>query len=241
MKSSRLATIIIGDAEHTYSLRKSRRARRLLLHVEHDGSIEVVIPWYVSYREAQQFAAQKHAWLKRTIDKHSQIRSRIPQRRLISGEKLPFFGEVYTLDVTIEPERKKRLIRDAENILRICVTSRKDVHEAVISWYKRKVKDYFTGQSITMGNKLGVRVQRIAVRDTKTQWGSCHQQKGTLTFHWRLALGPERAARYVVAHEVAHLKYANHSDRFWETVEYLVPSYEDDRRWLRQHSHSLMF
>lgn len=241
MKSSRLATITIKDKQYSYRLRRSRRAKRLLLHVELDGTIEAVIPWYVSYREAQRFVAEKKAWLKRTLVKHHELRSRTPQRELASGEELPFFNETYTLDVIIEPGRKKRLIRDRDNVLYIRVASPSGVRDAVMGWYKHKAKDYFTGQSIGMANKLGVKVQRVAVRDTKTQWGSCNKQKGALTFHWRLALGPENIARYVVAHEVVHLKYANHSDRFWKAVAHLLPSAKHDRRWLRQNSHLLTF
>lgn len=30
---------------------------------------------------------------------------------------------------------------------------------------------------------------------------------------------------YVIAHELAHLKYLNHSKSYWETLEMLYPNY----------------
>ena len=40
------------------------------------------------------------------------------------------------------------------------------------------------------------------------------------------------AARYIVAHEVAHLVELNHSPRFWSLVETLFPGHAEARRAL---------
>jgi predicted metal-dependent hydrolase len=38
---------------------------------------------------------------------------------------------------------------------------------------------------------------------------------------------------YVVAHELAHLRVMDHSHRFWETVESVVPDYDLLRQQLK--------
>jgi predicted metal-dependent hydrolase len=58
-------------------------------------------------------------------------------------------------------------------------------------------------------------------------------------FSWRLIMAPEDILAYVAAHEVAHLKHMNHSNDFWETVEYLFGSYKKERTWLKQNGSSL--
>src|SRR5574337_1828268 len=50
-----------------------------------------------------------------------------------------------------------------------------------------------------------------------------------------LALAPPAALRYVLAHELCHLKVRNHSPRFWAQVEHLFPDWHEQRDWLRQH------
>ena len=45
---------------------------------------------------------------------------------------------------------------------------------------------------------------------------------------------PPRLLDYVVAHEVAHLIEMNHSARFWDIVEQLVPNHALRRKELRQ-------
>jgi predicted metal-dependent hydrolase len=45
---------------------------------------------------------------------------------------------------------------------------------------------------------------------------------------------PRSALKYVVAHEVAHKFTKRHSERFWQVVENLYPSYEKGRNALEQ-------
>jgi hypothetical protein len=57
---------------------------------------------------------------------------------------------------------------------------------------------------------------------------------------WRLIFAPYEAMDYVIAHEVAHLKYMDHSDRFWDLCADLSENYEAGRTWMRKHGQSLM-
>jgi predicted metal-dependent hydrolase len=87
-----------------------------------------------------------------------------------------------------------------------------------------------------MGECLERKVAAVTVRDTTSRWGSC-TRTGRLSFSWRLILAPEPVLTYVVAHEVAHLKYMDHSPAFWRTVKWLLPDggMDSAREWLRSH------
>jgi predicted metal-dependent hydrolase len=87
--------------------------------------------------------------------------------------------------------------------------------------------------------RLGVEYTRIAVRDTRTRWGSC-SPRGTLSFSWRLVLAPAQVLEYVVVHELCHLRIHDHSPRFWRFLEQARPGYEAERRWLYEHGWELL-
>ncbi|MHB8470782.1 MAG: M48 family metallopeptidase [Gaiellaceae bacterium] len=87
--------------------------------------------------------------------------------------------------------------------------------------------------------ELGVRYERIEIRDQRTRWGSC-STRGTLSFNWRLVLAPFEVLDYVVVHEVCHLREANHSRRFWQLVESRRPDWRVQRDWLREHGPELL-
>ncbi len=74
---------------------------------------------------------------------------------------------------------------------------------------------------------------------TKSQWGSCtHDNK--LQFSWRLIMTPITVLNYVVIHELAHTTQKNHSRAFWDVVRRHCPSYNRQRKWLKEHGNSLV-
>ncbi len=65
----------------------------------------------------------------------------------------------------------------------------------------------------------------ITFRNNKTRWGSC-STKNRLSFNIWLLKFPLETIEYVVVHELAHIKYKNHSKEFWSFVESFLPDYK---------------
>jgi predicted metal-dependent hydrolase len=85
---------------------------------------------------------------------------------------------------------------------------------------------------------LGVAAKRITVRDTKSRWGSC-SATGALSFSWRLIMAPPFVLDYLAAHEVAHLRELNHSQRFWKLTHQLCPRTDEAEAWLKTYGSAL--
>lgn len=70
----------------------------------------------------------------------------------------------------------------------------------------------------------------------RTRLAQCNTETGVLTFS-RYAIDgmPERALRYLVLHELAHLLEANHSARFWAHVALHEPDYKRQRAIAQAH------
>jgi predicted metal-dependent hydrolase len=80
-------------------------------------------------------------------------------------------------------------------------------------------------------------VRRLSLSSATTRWGSANAN-GSVRLHWRLIHHPLATIDYVVAHELAHLREMNHSERFWSVVRSVVPEYEAARRELRRSEQS---
>lgn len=132
-----------------------------------------------------------------------------------------------------EAERERARSREGCNAFLLPGTA---AEEAV---YRAQAADIFARKAAYYAARMGVTFNRITIRDQKTRWGSC-SSKGNLNFNWRLVLAPVPVLDYVVVHELAHRREMNHSSRFWDIVEEMMPDYQIHRRWLREHGGSLM-
>ena len=79
----------------------------------------------------------------------------------------------------------------------------------------------------------GLKPNRIRVREIKYAWGSCSSGKN-ITINKKLISYSESTIRYVILHELCHLKYMNHSKKFWNLVETYMPNYKEAKKELKK-------
>lgn len=223
-----------------YTIRRSRRAKNLLLHVDMAGEVELVVPWHVSFREGEKFVREQAEWLERTRRAKARQRLAVPKRRLVTGEKLPVFGRECELKLGVEPGRKRTWFSDSNNQVQLRVGGRREVRPALARWYRKKAQIYFEERARAYSRLLRVRVAKVVVSDARSQWGSCMNKSRRVSLQWRLALGPPALADYVVAHEVAHLRERRHTPAFWRQVQLLDEEFEAHRGWLRRYGYTLV-
>ncbi len=143
-------------------------------------------------------------------------------------------------------QKNREWIRRTQAQLQNRAREQKDYRERLPEWTK---EDYEKHQELARqvlqrraeyyARQMQVSYGRVAVKDQKTRWGSC-SAKGNLNFNWRLILAPGEVLDYVVVHELAHRREMNHSVRFWNLVESVLPDYQQRKRWLKENGDRLM-
>lgn len=225
-----IQTIVLRDGtEIPVAVRRSTRAQRILLHVgAYDGQVELVLPPGCSAGEGLSFARSQEPWLTRQL---SRIGEAVP---FADGARFPLLGEPITIrrcdGASAVPQLDDR---------ELIVGGRPDtVAGRVRRWIRGRALSEIELRAHGLATEVGRTPRRITVRDTRSRWGSCTRD-GNLNFSWRLVMAPEHVLDYVVAHEVAHLRELNHSDRFWTVVADICPEHKAARRWLRAHGAEL--
>lgn len=79
------------------------------------------------------------------------------------------------------------------------------------------------------------RCLKVRLRRTLSRWGSCDKRERVIMLSSKLLLVEQKLLDYVCVHELAHLKYADHSDLFWDLVEQKMPDWKTQRRRLRKY------
>ena len=209
--------------------RRNPRARRAQLRVDSARRhVALTLPPGFRSPQAEAFLQRHSGWLA------SQIASLPAARPFQDGAELAFRGQPYRICHRAD-------LRGAVQV------HGNDLHVGgAAEFLSRRVADWLRAQAraelsqaatmLAAGNDL--RPRRIAVRELHSRWGSC-AANGNLSFAWRLILAPPEVLTYVAAHEVAHLRHANHGPDFWSLVRQMHPAADAARRWLRDRGPTL--
>lgn len=217
---------MVIDGDIPVAVKRSSRARRMTLRVVRaGGDVVLTLPERVPLAEGRAFAQSRAGWLRR-------MRESLPAIAVVRhGVQLPVGG----LPVLVTPA-KGRLVRLEAG--RLLVPEGRPAGVVVAAWLKQRARSALAQACDRHAQVLGRPFAALALRDTRSRWGSCTHD-GRLMFSWRLAMAPPEVLDYVAAHEVAHLRHMDHSAAFWACCEQLKPGYAPLRQWLREHGHEL--
>ncbi len=91
------------------------------------------------------------------------------------------------------------------------------------SFYKKEIDKFIPTLVEKYSNLMQLFPTKISYRKNKRTWGSCNY-KNELNFNILLMRYPVYIMEYIVVHELAHIKYKNHSKSFYSLVEKFCPN-----------------
>lgn len=223
---------------HPFRIRFNPRARRVKLKVLRDASLEVVAPPGTSERAIRRFVDANGDWVDRAL-------ARLPARRPDGPETGPF-PEVLRLRALeqLAPvawyESARRCFRWNEGGLRIGLPRREaDIaHAVLVGALKARASGQLAPRVAALARQHGKQFGRLTWRNQKTRWGSC-SSNGNISLNVRLLFLPPQLVDYVIAHELTHLDHPDHSPRFWNALEAMLPGSRRHRGAIRDADHLL--
>lgn len=221
--------VLPGSPPVEVHLKRSARARRFSLRVSRlDGKVTLSMPVRAREGEALAFLKGNEDWLRQTL-------SAMP------GPTLQAVGPGTAIHVEGDPlvltPAAGRGVR-AEGGHLLVPGSPETMGPRVAAWLKVLARDRLATASTHYARLVGRQYSSLAIRDTRSRWGSCSPD-GRLMYSWRLIMAPPAVLDYVVAHEVAHLVELNHSPAYWKVVTSICPDWKDHRAWLKTHGNTL--
>jgi hypothetical protein len=210
------------------------RRRTLAIIVEDDGRLVVRAPMRLAARLIDEFVSSKQKWIAAKQEQARMKATRASPRRFVSGEQFLFLGESFRLE--IKPDQARPLIFNGGFSLSSAALPRaRTVFER---WYRRQALRVISERVDRLAAEHGFEHHGVRVTAARKQWGSCGP-RGNLRFAWRLVMAPPAIIDYVVVHELVHLRYRNHSKRFWGKVKSVLPDFRQREAWLEENDYLL--
>lgn len=227
-----------------YTVRESRRAKRILIRMDVKRGLEIVYPVGVHQPEPDELLLQHQDWVLEIVEKARAHRAKAFRRRYVQGAVFQYLGDDVTVNLLPPSGRKGHQVRLVGGRLDVSLPNdgrdAAAVRAAIEDFYRQQAKDYLPARTRQIAAALGFEYGRVRIKNQKTRWGSC-SIKRNLNFNLRLMMAPPGAVDYVIIHELCHLAYMNHSKPFWNLVAKHCPNYEHWRRWFKQNSRYLVF
>lgn len=214
-------------------LRRRPAARRLILRVSQaTGEAILTMPARTPVSTALRFAQSHAGWIAVRLAK-------VPDKTAFEpGAELPLRGVVHRI-VQRGTRSGATLAQVSDGAPTISVSCEEaHVPRRVKDFLQREARADLMRAIEAYTAALGQGPKRVTLRDTRSRWGSC-TAAGELNFSWRLILAPPVVLDYLVAHEMAHLREMNHSQRFWRLVGDLCPNVDEAEAWLKRNGAGL--
>lgn len=82
-------------------------------------------------------------------------------------------------------------------------------------------------------------VNTISFKYYKSKWGECTSRKD-ISINTILLFCPLEILHYIVIHELAHIGMLNHSSKYWQKVESILPNRKDYELWLKNNGANVL-
>lgn len=214
-------------------IRSSRKTIEVRIE---EKRLSVRAPRRVTNREIQELLWQKKPILEKKQLQSANWRREHGPSLYEDGRICPYLGRKYRLSVEENGGDGSLAEVFADGLQLVCRTpdtSPETVQALVERWYRENARQVITDRVRYYQPAVGRAVNRIAIKEQKSRWGSC-SSKSNLNFNWHLMEFPLEVVDYVVVHELCHLIHMNHTEAFWSEVERILPDYRERRALLRR-------
>lgn len=194
---------------------RSLRARRLSITVKPGGEVRLTIPRGVTEQEALRFLESKKEWIDKA---RARLAGRQRSKEVID---VPYSTKFHRLELTAA-NTLTAAFKVSDGAMRITYPAGADIasesiqnviRQAIEEAWRLEAKRYLPGRVTEIAARLGFKHGNVAIRNSRTRWGSCSGTNNiSLSLH--LMKLPYELIDYIIIHELCHTVHKNHGVKF---------------------------
>jgi predicted metal-dependent hydrolase len=215
-----------GQIEIPISITRSRRTT-VAIEVHPDRSVTIVAPEKADLQTICKIAERRRRWIRRAQREFENYLPKSREKSFVRGESFRYLGKQYRLKL-IEDESKSIKLVPPYLEVRLPHLGPAATRGLVQKWYRERagirLPVYFQ-ECVRQVSHIFPLSPILRIRLMPKRWGSCLRSE-------EIVLNPELIKvrsdfiRYVIFHELAHLKHPNHNRKFFGLLEALCPEWQ---------------
>ena len=210
--------------EQEVFIRESRRAKRLILQMIPPYTLELVVPQGTRPREVEEFLAGSSRWIERAQGE-LQHRYRASLQALPDAVELAAVGRRWEVHYGSGTAARPGLKEFPQHLQISTADSAPDsVYGLLRQWLLAQARLYLKPWLASEAKEVWVTPNKIQVRTQRTRCGSC-SPLGNISLNASLLFLAPAVVRYLLIHELCHLRHLDHSARYWRCVARFEPDY----------------
>lgn len=223
--------VTLGDII-VYASPKKVRCINFRVNTE-NGRVSVSYPKRMSFSEVEKEIFGKRQWIENAYAKFLQKQTNEDEGSVyLSGKK-------YKLVVNERQRVRKAELREDEILIDLIGTREEELGMAMRAIYTRSLEGRLPDIIAECEDHCGLRADSWSLRDMKSRWGSCTPKTGKIRLSISLARFDDECVKSVVYHELCHLAFPDHSDKFYKLLYSFCPDYNVLRKRMNERRYSL--
>ena len=203
-------------------LKKNRRSKSISIRIKPFRGIFVTLPYYSSYKTAENFVESKIEWINKSLLKIKETEN----KRKIFDENTTYKTRNHLLKIE-KGSSDKILIYVSKSVINIKypnyleVTSpsvQKAVMAGIVKALRKEAKEYLPVKVEILAEKFGFNYNKLFIKNLRSRWGSC-SNRNNINLNLQLMRLPDKLIDYVILHELVHTEEKNHGKKFWAKLD----------------------
>ncbi|MGD6891356.1 M48 family metallopeptidase [Bacillus mobilis] len=234
-----MPTFQYGTTAIEYDIEYADDKKDVSIIVEWMEDIRLIVPTGITNEQVEEIIRKKAPTIFQKMKEVNEIIDPPLPKEFVSGEKFSYLGRNYRLKVYKEEDLKKSQLNFVRGKFIASVPAgidetekRRQLLGLFKTWYLEHGIAKLESRFQLYCAKMGVSPNDVQLKEQRMRWGTCTSE-GNIYLNWRIVMSPMSIVDYVLVHELAHLKYMNHSNDYWNFVRSILPDYEQRKEWLR--------
>ncbi len=217
-------SIKYGTKTIDFEVERKATLKNTYINVTTDGVL-VKTNDTTTIEQINEMVEKKSAWISKKLEVFKSI---AVNKNITTGSRLYYMGKSYYVDMDTDATADTITINYTHSTFHITTPVKyttMELHDAIENFYKQKAREKIIPLTKKWAKLMAVIPEHISFRYSKNRWGSC-SSTNRISFNYHLVKLSSSLIEYVVIHELAHIKYQNHSKDFWRFIRKHLADYK---------------